>query len=110
RNAGQPGPTRGKPAVGSPPMDTVDITATPEWAALLAAPQPAHLRDLFDADPGRAERYLLQAADLRIDFSKNLIDDAILDALVAVAAAAGVEARRDAMFAGEKINVTEQRA
>ncbi len=89
---------------------TVDITATPEWAALLAAPQPAPLRELFDADPGRAERYLLHAADLRIDFSKNLIDDAILDALVAVAAAAGVEARRDAMFAGEKINVTEQRA
>jgi len=90
--------------------NTVDITATPEWAALLAVPQPAELRDLFNADPGRAHRYLLQAADLRIDFSKNLIDDAVLDALVAVAAAAGVEARRDAMFAGEKINVTEQRA
>src|SRR6478735_2716509 len=107
----QPGPPCGKPAVGSPPMDnTVDITATPEWAALLAVPQPAELRDLFNADPGRADRYLLQAADLRIDFSKNLIDDAVLDALVAVAAAAGVGARRDAMFAGEKINVTEQRA
>ena len=88
----------------------MDITTTPEWAALLATPRPAPLRTLFATDPGRAERYLFQAADLRVDASKHLIDDAILAALLAVAKAAGVAERREAMFTGEKINTTEQRA
>ena len=88
----------------------MDITTTPEWAALHATPQPAHLRALFANDPGRADRYLLTAGDLRIDYSKHLVDDAVLAALLAVAAAAGVAQRRDAMFAGELINTTEQRA
>ncbi len=88
----------------------MDITTTPEWAALLATPAPAHLRELFATDPGRAERYLLTAGDLRIDCSKHLIDDGVMAALLAVAQAAGVSARRDAMFAGEQINSTEQRA
>ena len=88
----------------------MDITTTPEWAALLATPRPAPLRTLFATDPGRAERYLFQAADLRVDASKHLIDDAILAALLAVAKAAGVAEHREAMFTGEKINTTEQRA
>ena len=88
----------------------MDISTTPEWAALLATPCPAHLRDLFAGDPGRAERYLTQAGDLRIDWSKHLVDDAVMAALLAVATAAGVERQRDAMFAGERINTTEQRA
>jgi glucose-6-phosphate isomerase len=68
------------------------------------------LADLFAADPGRAERYVVEAGDLRIDYSKHPVDDALLTALVAWADAAGVAARRDAMFAGAHINVTEDRA
>jgi glucose-6-phosphate isomerase len=88
----------------------MDITATPEWAALVDVPRPPHLRQLFADDPGRAERYLLTVGDLRIDYSKQRVDDAVLDALRAVAGAAGVEERRDAMFGGAAINVTEGRA
>ena len=86
-----------------------DITATPQWAALLATPPPPHLAELFASDPGRAERYLLEVGDLRIDYAKQRVDDAVLAALLDVAAAAGVTERRDAMFAGEPINVTEGR-
>ena len=88
----------------------MDITTTPEWTALQATAAPGHLRSLFDADPGRAQRYVLSAGDLRIDYSKHLVDDRVLAALFAVAEAAGVAAHRDAMFAGEPINTTEQRA
>lgn len=88
----------------------MDITTTPEWAALQATPPPAHLRTLFADDPRRAQRYVLQAGELRIDYSKHRIDDRVMAALMSVAAAAGVAARRDAMFAGEQINTTEQRA
>ena len=100
-------------AVGSAAMDfrhPVDITTTPQWDALTALPAPAHLGELFAADPGRAERYLVNVGDLRIDYSKQRIDDAVLVALLAVAGAAGVVERRDAMFGGERINVTEDRA
>ena len=93
--------------LGSAPMD---ITATPQWEALTALPAPAHLGELFAADPGRAERYLVTVGDLRIDYSKQRVDDAVLAALLAVAGAAGVAERRDAMFGGERINVTEDRA
>jgi glucose-6-phosphate isomerase len=88
----------------------MDITTTPAWGALLATPPPAHLRDLFTGDPGRARRYRLQAGDLLVDYSKNLVDDPVLDALLTVAETADVQGRRDAMFRGERINVTEQRA
>ena len=88
----------------------MDITTTPAWAALQATPQPARLRELFATDPERAQRYVVRAGELRIDYSKHLIDDGVLAALQAVASAAGVAERRDAMFAGEQINTTEQRA
>jgi glucose-6-phosphate isomerase len=88
----------------------VDITSTPQWEALTALPPPGHLRELFAADPGRAERYLITVGDLRIDYSKQRVDDAALVALLAVAGAAGVVERRDAMFGGERINVSEDRA
>jgi len=88
----------------------MDITTTPAWVALQATPPPAHLRELFATDPQRAERYVVHAGELRIDYSKHLIDDGVLAALQAVAAAAGVAEHRDAMFAGEPINTTEQRA
>ncbi len=68
------------------------------------------LGELFEIDPGRSARYVLQAADLRIDYSKQPIDDELLGALIAWAESAGVAQRRDAMFAGEHINVTEDRA
>ena len=84
-------------------------TADPH-SALADVVGPADLRQLFVDDPARAERYVLEVADLRIDYSKHLVDDTVLDALLAVAEHAGVEARRDAMFAGEHINVTEDRA
>ena len=86
-------------------MDAVDPRSV-----LADLPRPAHLRELFAADPGRADRYVLEVADLRIDWSKQLVDDAVLAGLIELAEAAGVTARRDAMFAGEHINVTEDRA
>ncbi len=88
----------------------MDVTTTAEWSALLATKRPAHLRELFDSDSQRAERYVITAGDLRIDYSKHLIDDQVLAALQGVAVAAKVEARRDAMFAGARINTTEDRA
>ena len=88
----------------------MDITTTSAWSALQSTDPPADLRTLFADDPRRAVRYRLQAGDLLIDYSKNLIDDEVVRRLLAVAATAGVEARRAAMFAGERTNVTEQRA
>jgi glucose-6-phosphate isomerase len=86
-------------------MDSADLRS-----ALAGLSRPAHLRTLFADDPGRAQRYVVDVADLRIDFSKHRIDDAVLAGLLAVADRAGVRARRDAMFAGDHVNVTEDRA
>jgi glucose-6-phosphate isomerase len=86
-------------------MDTAD-----QLAALADLSRPAHLRRLFADDPGRAERYVTEVADLRVDWSKHLVDDTVLTGLFELARRAGVEARRDAMFAGEHVNVTEDRA
>ena len=83
------------------------------WAALAkhqAALRDVHLRTLFAADPGRGERLVLEAASLYLDYSKNRVTDETLRLLVALAEAAGLERRIAAMFSGEKINVTEQRA
>ncbi|CUW32456.1 MULTISPECIES: glucose-6-phosphate isomerase [Streptomyces] len=88
------------------------LTHRPEWTALAdhrAQGQP-HLRELFAADPGRAERYVVRVGDLHIDYSKQLITDETLALLQELAAATGVFALRDAMFRGERINVTEDRA
>ena len=82
----------------------------PQWKALVELRRPAHLRELFAGDPGRAERMTFVAADLRVDMSKNLVDAQIFDSLVELARASGVEGRRAAMFGGERINVTEDRA
>src|SRR6476619_3976565 len=88
----------------------MDITTTPAWSALQSTPPPPHLRALFADDPKRSVRYRVQAGDLQIDYSKNLIDDDVMRRLLAVAATAGVEARRAAMFSGQPINVTERRS
>ncbi len=89
------------------------IEATPEWSALVnhaAKAAGTQLRDLFAADPGRAERYSATAGDLFVDFSKHPVTDDTLRLLLAVAERAGVVERRDAMFAGAPINTTEHRA
>jgi len=90
----------------------VDPTSTPAWAQLseLAARLDPDLRAWFATDPARAERLSFTAADLHVDLSKNLVDDQILAALIELGEAVGLEARRDAMFAGEPINVTENRS
>ncbi len=94
--------------------DSPWLPRRPEWAALEdhrtdALPQP-DLRALFDADPGRAERYVVHVGDLRIDYSKHLITDETLALLRELATATDVSGLRDAMFRGERINVTEDRA
>ncbi len=76
----------------------------------LPAPLQSTLTELFAHDPGRADRYVITAGDLRIDFSKQPVDDSLLSDLVDAAVGAGVLAHRDAMFAGDHINVTEDRA
>ena len=90
----------------------VDPTTTPAWAELqrLAADLNPDLRSWFAKDPGRVERFSLTAGELFVDLSKNLITDEVRDALVALAEQVGVAERRDAMFAGERINVTENRS
>ena len=89
------------------------ITESPEWRALDAhfdAVRDAHLRDLFADDPDRGERLTLEVDGLYLDYSKNRITDETLRLLVALAQRAGLRDRIDAMFRGDKINVTEDRA
>src|ERR1700730_5208677 len=69
-----------------------------------------HLRELFAADPGRGERLTAEAAGLYLDSSKNRVPDETIRLLVELAAESGVPERRDAMFRGEHINVSEDRA
>jgi len=69
-----------------------------------------HLRDLFAGDPGRGERLTAEAAGLYLDYSKNRVTDETMRLLVALAEESGVPERRDAMFRGEHINVSEDRA
>ncbi|GAB3602741.1 glucose-6-phosphate isomerase [Kineococcus gypseus] len=90
----------------------VDPTTTSAWAALAAhrAGTTPDLRGWFAADPQRAQRLTFDAADLHVDLSKNLVTDETVRLLLQLAEETGVLARRDAMFAGEHINVTEDRA
>lgn len=90
----------------------VDPTSTDGWKTLagIADGFTPDLRGWFDSDPGRAERYTFQAADLTVDLSKGLVDDEILGALLQVAKDTHVAERFQAMLAGEHINVTEDRA
>jgi glucose-6-phosphate isomerase len=90
----------------------VDATSTPSWARLneLAGSFEPDLRGWFAADPGRAERLTFTAGDLNVDLSKALLDEDVLAALLALADEVGVAARRDAMFRGDRINVTEDRS
>ncbi|GAB2620748.1 glucose-6-phosphate isomerase [Streptomyces capparidis] len=89
------------------------LTALPQWKALREHREAfgdTHLRDLFAADPERGERYTLQAGDLYADYSRQLVTDETLRLLLALVEARGVLPLRDAMFRGERINTTENRA
>ncbi|WP_327694099.1 glucose-6-phosphate isomerase [Streptomyces sp. NBC_00459] len=89
------------------------LNQTPEWTALAKHREEladTHLRDLFAADPGRGAGYTLQVGDLHIDYSKHLVTDETLRLLRELAATTDVFGLRDAMFRGEKINTTEDRA
>ncbi|MFG2342766.1 glucose-6-phosphate isomerase [Streptomyces phaeochromogenes] len=89
------------------------LDQTPEWTALAGHREElgeAQLRELFAQNPGRGTGYTLQVGDLHVDYSKHLITDETLRLLRALAAATDVFGLRDAMFRGEKINTTEDRA
>ncbi|MFG2655069.1 glucose-6-phosphate isomerase [Streptomyces sp. NPDC048425] len=95
------------------PDTTPHLTVRPQWTALSdhrAKQRQVHLRDLFTTDPDRAGRYTVQVGDLHIDYSKHLITDETLALLQELATATDVFGQRDAMFRGEKINTTEDRA
>ncbi len=97
------------------PAAPVDITATPAWNALTEhykelQAQGISLKDWFAADPDRVSKLSFNTSDLHFDLSKNLITDKTVELLLDLCRAAGVEERRDAMFAGEHINTTEDRA
>jgi glucose-6-phosphate isomerase len=88
-------------------------TLTSSWQQLGAlAPESGavHLRERFETDPARAERYRAEACGISLDYSKNRIDDAVLKALLALAEARQMTTLRDAMFSGAAINNTEGRA
>ena len=88
------------------------IERTPEWDALVDHHRDladVHLRHLFADDPTRGEAMVVDAGDLHLDYSKNRVTATTLDLLVALAEAVGLRQRTAAMFAGEHINVTEDR-
>jgi glucose-6-phosphate isomerase len=89
------------------------ITDTSEWRALSdhhAAMADRQLRELFADDPSRGQSLCVEVGDLYLDYSKNRLTRETIDLLAALARRAGVESLRDAMFAGDKINITEHRA
>src|SRR5215471_16080063 len=89
------------------PIDTV------AWKALQAHYEKiknSQLRQLFADDPQRGTRLVAEGVGLYLDYSKNRVTDETMSLLLQLARERGVEARRDAMFRGEKINITEKRA
>ncbi|MGI5354578.1 glucose-6-phosphate isomerase [Streptomyces sp. CA-252508] len=89
------------------------LNRMPEWTALGKHREQlgqTHLRELFAADPTRGTAYTLRVGDLYLDYSKHLVTDETLRLLRELAAATGVAALRDAMFRGDRINTTEDRA
>jgi glucose-6-phosphate isomerase len=89
------------------------VTSRPEWQALSAhfeQVEHTHLRELFARDAGRAQRFSAEACGLLLDYSKHRVTEETLQLLVDLARAVGLRERVDAMFSGQKINATEQRA
>jgi glucose-6-phosphate isomerase len=95
------------------PISGKSVVKRQAWKALEAHHkdiQGSHLRTLFSDDPKRGERLTVEALGLYLDYSKNLVSDETLMLLVQLAQESGLQARIDAMFRGEKINITEKRA
>lgn len=93
-------------------MTATPITKTPEWQALQAHHAeiaPLHLRELFASDPGRGEAMAVEAGDLYLDYSKHRLTGETIRLLCALAERAGLRERIEAMFTGQRINVTEDR-
>ncbi len=93
--------------------DIQPLTSRPAWKALAehhAKMRDVHLRQLFASDPRRGERLTAEAVGIYLDYSKNRVTDETLKLLVQLAEECSLRARIDAMFRGEKINVTENRA
>jgi glucose-6-phosphate isomerase len=94
-------------------MQKPALRTTAAWKALADHHDTigeTHLRKLFAADPGRAKRFTAEAAGLFLDYSKHRVNDETIALLVELARERGVEERRDAMFRGDRINVTENRS
>ena len=94
-------------------QETRPLTKSPVWSALRThyeKTKDIHLRQLFATDSERGTRFTAEGANVYLDFSKNRITEETIRLLVQLARERGVEQRRDAMFRGEKINVTEKRA
>ena len=88
------------------------LTSKPEWQTLKEHRQRLDgvlMKDLFNQDPGRAKRYFIEGAGLSLDFSKNRLTDEVLEALLALASSCDLEARREALLQGERVNITEDR-
>src|SRR5579871_2076689 len=95
------------------PASSVSLKSLHAWTDLqaeYARVEPMHLRDLFASDPGRGERMTAEAAGLFLDYSKNRVTSGTIQLLVRLANESGLRARIEAMFSGEKINITEDRA
>jgi len=93
--------------------DVPALKRRPAWSELAAhheALAPQHLRDLFAADERRGERLTVEGAGLFLDYSKNRVTDETIELLVALAEQSGLERHRDAMFSGDRINVSEHRS
>jgi glucose-6-phosphate isomerase len=99
--------------MGTVAAETKSLTERNAWKALeehFREIRDAHLRNLFAADPGRGERLTAEAIGLFLDYSKNRVTDETLRLLIQLAEEAGLKERTEAMFAGQKINITENRA
>jgi glucose-6-phosphate isomerase len=95
----------------TPPIQP--LTKRKAWSSLKAHAKKiheTHLRQLFDEDPKRGERFFVDAVGIYFDYSKNRIDDKAIQLLLDLARESGLQARIDAMFRGDKINITENRA
>src|SRR6266699_2025269 len=100
-------PDRGGPGGAAPRLT---LRNRPAWSALAEHYEKirdVQLRDLFAADPARGERLSAEAAGLYLDYSKNRVTDETMTLLADLASQSGLRERTDAMFRGERINVTE---
>lgn len=91
-------------------MTLTELKAYTALQTHLSQTKSLHMRDLFDKDPKRAQKYTLSLQDFRLDYSKNRITEETMLLLTALAEESSLEAKRNALFNGEKINFTEDRA